>query len=65
MNIMEHISLWCDGTSFGYMPKNSIPGSLNHFLFSFQPLIRDKYNLLSHCNVTCILLFQGLSLSIV
>jgi hypothetical protein len=27
VNILEQMSLWYDGVSFGYMPKSSIAGS--------------------------------------
>jgi len=28
MNIMEHMSLWYGGATFGFMPKDGIAGSL-------------------------------------
>jgi hypothetical protein len=28
MKILEHLSLWYSGASFGYMPKSGIAGSL-------------------------------------
>lgn len=28
INIVGHLSLWCGGTSFGYMPRSDITGSL-------------------------------------
>jgi hypothetical protein len=27
MNIVEHVSLWDGGASFGYMPRSGIDGS--------------------------------------
>jgi hypothetical protein len=40
VNILDHVPLWCDGTSFGYMPKSDIAGSsgrsISNFLRNFQ-----------------------------
>jgi hypothetical protein len=39
MNIVEHVSLWYGGASFGYMTKSGIAGSsgrsISNFLFLF------------------------------
>jgi hypothetical protein len=35
MNIMEHVSLLCVGTSFGYMARNGVAGSSGNTMFSF------------------------------
>jgi hypothetical protein len=40
MNIVEHMPLWPDGTSFGYIPKSAIAGSsgksISNFLRNLQ-----------------------------
>ena len=40
MNIVEHMSLWCRGSSFGYMPRSGIAGSsgitISNFLRNCQ-----------------------------
>jgi hypothetical protein len=38
MNILQHVSLWYCGTSFGYMPRSGIAGS-SRFHFSEEPQI--------------------------
>jgi hypothetical protein len=35
MNIVEHVSLLCVGTSFGYMPRSGIAGSSGRTIFNF------------------------------
>ena len=35
MNIVEHVSLWHDGTSFVYIPKSGIAGSSGSSIFNF------------------------------
>jgi hypothetical protein len=35
MNIVEYVSLWFDGASFGYMLKSSIDGSSNRTISNF------------------------------
>ena len=35
MNIVEHVSLWHGGASFGYIPKNGISGSLGTSISNF------------------------------
>ena len=35
MNIVEHVSLWYVGASFGYMMKDGIPGSPEIIIFHF------------------------------
>jgi len=39
MNRVQHVSLWCSGASFGYMPGNGIAGSgrtISNFLRNHQ-----------------------------
>ena len=35
MNIVEYLSLWHGGASFGYTPKSSIAGSAGRFISNF------------------------------
>jgi hypothetical protein len=35
MNTVEHVPLWYDGASFGYMLKSSIAGSSSRSISSF------------------------------
>jgi hypothetical protein len=35
MNIVEHLFLWHDGASFGYIPKSGIAGSLGRSISNF------------------------------
>ena len=35
MNVVEHMSLWHVGASFGYNPMSSIAGSLGRSIFNF------------------------------
>ena len=35
MNIVEHVSLWHGGTSFGFIPKSGIAGSSGRSISSF------------------------------
>jgi hypothetical protein len=41
MNIVEPVSLWYSGASFGYMPRKGIAGSLD----------RTILNILRHCQI--------------
>jgi hypothetical protein len=36
MNMVEHMSLWYGGASFGYMPKSGIVGSSGRSISDFQ-----------------------------
>ena len=48
MNIVEHMPLWHDGTSFGYITKSSITGSsgssISNFLRNFQIDFQSGYS---------------------
>ena len=35
MNIVEHMSMWYGGTSFGYMPRSGIAGCLGRTISNF------------------------------
>jgi hypothetical protein len=35
MNIMEHMSLWYDRISFGYMPRSDLAGSSGRTISNF------------------------------
>jgi hypothetical protein len=35
INIVEHVSLWYDGASFGYIPRSGIAGTSGKTIYNF------------------------------
>jgi hypothetical protein len=43
MNIVEHVSKWHDGESFGYIPKSGIAGSSDRSISNFLRNLRIDF----------------------